>query len=101
MPQKAPPRGSAAVYSNSDIEADARLRIGSGCGLHVRKKLPAGMTPEHARLILIRVPGLFHELSGLDPRLIMESFTYQEKQLLATVINVDAVLKSLFQAKPK
>jgi hypothetical protein len=93
MPQVPPIGGLPAGYSCTDLEADARYRIGSGCGLHVNKKLPVGMSPEYARLILIRAAGLFHEMSRLDPRCFIRRFTYQEKALLTAVIDLDSVLQ--------
>ena len=92
MPQQ-PLAGGSAGYSCTDIDTDARLRIGSACGLHVKNRLPAGMSPEWARLILVRALGLFQEMSGLDPHLIMMTFTTREKKLLFPLIDIDAELK--------
>jgi hypothetical protein len=100
MAQVPPSGGSPAGYSCSDLEADARYRLSSGCGLYGKnKKLPAGMSPEYARLILLRVCGMFHEMSGFDSRFILESFSGQEKDLLCPLFNVDLMLKSLPPAK--
>lgn len=102
MPRRPQTGGSSAGYLCNDEEADARHRIGSGCGLYVNKgKLPAGMNPGYARLVLLRALGLFHELTGLDQRQFMGRLTWREKKLLMPVLNVEEVLRSLSPLKNK
>lgn len=101
MPKRTPLGGSpAGSYTGNDIEADARLRISSGCGLFgASKKLPAVMNTAYARMVLLRVCKMFHEISGLDSRLVLGTFTQEEQELLASVMNVDAALQPVRQAE--